>query len=74
MAADGIDGLADQPPGGSPLHGLLDYERAALIELFEGWGGIDRSHRKLAHRGRGSAWCMSVSPRFVVFLQITGWF
>ena len=51
MAADGIDGLADQPPGGSPLHGLLDYERAAIIELFEGWGGIDRSHRKLAHRG-----------------------
>ena len=51
LAADGIDGLADQPPGGSPLHGLLDYERAAIIELFEGWGGIDRSHRKLAHRG-----------------------
>ena len=47
----GIDGLADQPPGGAPIHGLLDYEREAIIELFEAWGEVDRSHRKLAHRG-----------------------
>jgi putative transposase len=43
--------LEDRPPGGHPLHGLLAWERAAIVELFEAWGGIDRSHRKLAHRG-----------------------
>src|SRR5215813_13283588 len=39
------------PPGGHPLHGLLAWEHAAIIELFDAWGEIDRSHRKLAHRG-----------------------
>ena len=29
----------------------MDWERAAIIELFEVWGEVDRSHRKLAHRG-----------------------
>jgi putative transposase len=43
--------LADAPPGGHPLHGLLAWERAAVLELFDSWGEIDRSHRKLAHRG-----------------------
>jgi putative transposase len=43
--------LADRTPGGHPLHGLLDAERAAIVALFEAWGEIDRSHRKLAHRG-----------------------
>ena len=43
--------LADRPPGGHPLHGLLEAERAAIVALFEAWGEIDRSHRKLAHRG-----------------------
>lgn len=43
--------LEDRPPGGHPLHGLLAWEREAVIALFEDWGGIDRSHRKLAHRG-----------------------
>ncbi len=33
------------------MHGLLDIERAAILDLFEAWGGFDRSHRKLAHRG-----------------------
>jgi transposase InsO family protein len=47
----GPDGLDDDPPGGSPLHGLLEWERAAITELFEAWGEVDRSHRKLAHRG-----------------------
>ena len=47
----GPDGLGDQPPGGAPLHGLLEHEREAILELFEAWGEIDRSHRKLAHRG-----------------------
>lgn len=43
--------LDDLPPGGNPLHGILERERAAVVELFETWGEIDRSHRKLAHRG-----------------------
>lgn len=43
--------LADRAPGGHPLHGLLEGERAAILELFQAWGEIDRSHRKLAHRG-----------------------
>ena len=33
------------------MHGLLDSERAAVVELFEAWAGVDRSHRKLAARG-----------------------
>jgi hypothetical protein len=30
---------------------LLEAERAAIVTLSDGWAGIDRSHRKLAHRG-----------------------
>jgi putative transposase len=43
--------LDDLPPGGNPLHGILDWERVAIVGLFEAWGEIDRGHRKLAHRG-----------------------
>ena len=44
--------LADAPPGpAEALHGLLDWEREAIVELFDQWAEIDRSHRKLAHRG-----------------------
>ena len=45
------DRLADLPCGGGAVHGLLEAERTAIIELFDAWGGIDRSHRKLAARG-----------------------
>jgi transposase InsO family protein len=51
QARRAVGRLDDQAPGGSPLHGLLGWERQAVVRLFEGWGGIDRSHRKLAHRG-----------------------
>jgi transposase InsO family protein len=47
----GAGRLEDMAPGGNPLHGLLDWERAAIVELFDTWGEVDRSHRKLAHRG-----------------------
>lgn len=50
-AEGGVDRLDDARPGGHPLHGLLDVEREAILDLFEAWAGIDRSHRKLAHRG-----------------------
>jgi putative transposase len=43
--------LADLPCGGGAVHGLLDVERAAIVEVFEAWGAVDRSHRKLAARG-----------------------
>jgi hypothetical protein len=33
------------------MHGLLDWEVAEIIGLFDEWGEVDRSHRKLAHRG-----------------------
>ena len=43
--------LADRRPGGSPMHGLLDDEVAEIVALYHEWGEVDRSHRKLAHRG-----------------------
>ena len=49
--AGGEDALVDHAPGGGAIHGILDYEREAICELFESWADIDRSHRKLAHRG-----------------------
>ncbi len=30
--------LADRAPGGHPLHGLLEDERAAIVALFSGVG------------------------------------
>jgi transposase InsO family protein len=33
------------------VHGLRPAEVTAILELFEAWGDVDRSHRKLAHRG-----------------------
>lgn len=44
--------LVDAKPGPDvPVHALLDSERAAIVKLAGEWGEIDRSHRKLAHRG-----------------------
>jgi hypothetical protein len=44
--------LDDAKPGPDvPLHALLDWERDAVMKVAEEWGEIDRSHRKLAHRG-----------------------
>ena len=43
--------LVDRAPGGNPTHRLLAWEEAAILELIERWGPVDRSHRKLAHRG-----------------------
>ena len=33
------------------MHGLLDWEETEILALFEQWGPVDFSHRKLAHRG-----------------------
>jgi len=43
--------LEDQDPGGGAVHGILEWEEAAILELIETWGFVDRSHRKIAHRG-----------------------
>lgn len=43
--------LVDQAPGGNPMHAILAGEVAAILDIAERWGPIDRSHRKLAHRG-----------------------
>jgi hypothetical protein len=49
--------LVDHPPGpGEALHALLDCERAAIVKLAEDWGAVDRSHRKLTHRGSRLGW------------------
>lgn len=50
LRAAGLD-LADHPSGGQPVHGLLAWEVEAILKLFEEWGEVDTSHRKLAHRG-----------------------
>lgn len=56
--------LGDGSPGGHAVHGLLEEEKAEIVAIFEEWGEIDRSHRKLAHRGSylGRVW---VSPSSV---------
>ena len=43
--------LVDKAPGGHPVHALLPEEVAAILDVTERWGAVDRSHRKLAHRG-----------------------
>jgi putative transposase len=45
------ESLADAAPGGNPVHGLLAEEEDEIVAVFNEWADIDRSHRKLAHRG-----------------------
>jgi putative transposase len=56
--------LDDARPGGHPIHGILDWEEAEILAVFDEWADVDRSHRKLAHRGsyEGRVW---VSPSTV---------
>jgi len=58
-------GLDDRPAGGQAVHGLLASEEQAIIDLFDRWGLVDRSHRKLAHRGSYEA-LVWVSPSTVM--------
>ena len=44
-------GCLDDGKPGAARHGLRPEEVTAILELFEQWGDVDRSHRKLAHRG-----------------------
>jgi transposase InsO family protein len=43
--------LDDLPCGGGAVHGLLESERAWVVDLFEVWGRIDRGRRRLAACG-----------------------
>ena len=43
--------LEDLPPVSGAVHRIVPWEEAAILELIEQWGWVDRSHRKLAHRG-----------------------
>jgi transposase InsO family protein len=46
------EGLADGRPGPEvALHGIFPWERDEILTLFDQWGEVDGSHRKLAHRG-----------------------
>ena len=57
--------LEDHRSGAGAVHGLLADERAAIIALFDQWGEVDRSHRKLAHRGsyEGLVWVSPATTR-----------
>jgi len=57
--------LEDRDPGGGAVHGLLDWEEEAILDLIETWGWVDRSHRKLAHRGSYTG-TVFVSPSTVL--------
>lgn len=60
--------LADRASGGNPTHGILPAEIDAIVEIAERWGPIDRSHRKLAHRGsyEGLVWVAPATFRCVL--------
>jgi len=57
--------LEDRDPGGGAVHGLLGWEEQAILDLIERWGWVDRSHRKLAHRGSYTG-TVFVSPSTVL--------
>ncbi len=57
--------LKDGRPGGGAVHGLLAWEEQAILDLIESWGWVDRSHRKLAHRGSYTG-TVFVSPSTVL--------
>jgi putative transposase len=65
------DELNDKRPGGSPMRGLLADEVDQIVALFHQWGEIDRSHRKLAHRGSylHRVWVSPSSVRRVLAAQ-----
>lgn len=65
------DELEDKAPGGNPLHGLLDAEVTEIVALYHEWGDVDRSHRKLAHRGSylGRVWVSESSVLRVLAAQ-----
>lgn len=65
--------LDDARPGPDmPVHALLDWERDAIVKVAEEWGEIDRSHRKLAHRGSRLAVVHVSESTFLRVLEAAG--
>jgi transposase InsO family protein len=52
------------------MHGIGLEEATEILALFDEWGEVDRSHRKLAHRGSylGRVWVSPSTVRRVLFL------
>jgi len=52
------------------MHAILAEEAEQILALFDEWGEVDRSHRKLAHRGSylGRIWVSPSTVRRVLFL------
>lgn len=48
---DSLEDRAAGPAAGEAAHGLLEWEKSAVIELSRAWEQTDLTHRKLAHRG-----------------------
>jgi putative transposase len=65
--------LADLQPGGNPVHGLLDWEVAAILDVSERWAEIDRSHRKLATVARARGPSTSRNRRSTGCFWLTEW-
>ena len=65
------DGELDDRRPGRALHGLLPDEVAEIVALYHEWGEVDRSHRKLAHRGSylERVWVSPSSVRRVLAAQ-----
>ena len=63
--------LEDRPPGGVALHALRPSEIAEILDICEQWGPVDRSCRKLAHRGsyEGRVWVSASTLRRVLAAQ-----
>ena len=63
--------LEDLAPGGTAVHALLPAEVDAIMAIAEQWGPVDRSHRKLAHRGSyvGQVWVSPSTFRRVLAAQ-----
>ena len=61
-------GCLDDGKPGSAVHGLRPEEVSAILGVFERWGDVDRSHRKLAHRGSylGEVWVSPATVRRVL--------
>jgi putative transposase len=70
LARRALGSLVDRLPGGGAVHGILPEEQAAILALFDEWGEVDRSHRKLAHRGSylGWVWVSPSTVRRVLFV------
>ena len=51
-------GRLDDGAGGAAMHAILAWEEDAILRVFDQWGDIDGSYRKLAHRGsyEGLVW------------------